>query len=87
MTWTLEYDRDALKALKKLDKTVASKILNYLESVAALDDPRIKGKSLTGNLAGLWRYRIGDYRVICDLHDDQFIIVALDLGHRSGIYG
>lgn len=87
MTWTLEYDRDALKALKKLDKTVASKILNYLDSVAALDDLRTHGKSLTGNLAGLWRYRIGDYRVICDLHDDQFIVIALDMGHRSGVYG
>lgn len=86
MTWTVEYDRDAVKALKKLDKPVAASIVDYLNEVATLDDPRSRGKGLTGNLAGLWRYRIGDYRVICDLHEETLIIVALDLGHRSNIY-
>ncbi|ALE93759.1 addiction module toxin RelE [Arthrobacter alpinus] len=87
MAWAVEYDRDALKALKKLDKPVAAKIINYLDDVALLEDPRTQGKALTGNLAGLWRYRIGNYRVICDLIEDQLVIVAVDLGHRSDIYG
>lgn len=86
MAWTIEYDRDALKSLKKLDRPIAAKIVDYLDDVAASDDPRVLGKGLTGNLAGLWRYRIGDYRVICDLRDNELIIVAVDLGHRSGVY-
>lgn len=86
MTWTIEFDRDALRALKKLDKSVASTIADYLDDVAALDDPRARGKGLTGHLAGLWRYSVGDYRIICDLHDQELVIVAVDLGHRSKIY-
>lgn len=84
--WKIEFDHDAIKSLKKLDKSVASGILDYLDGIAALDDPRVRGKGLTGHLAGLWRYRVGDYRIICDLHDEELIIVALDLGHRSKIY-
>lgn len=83
LAWTIEYDRVALRALKKLDRPVAAKIVTYLDDVAESADPRALGKGL---LAGLWRYRIGDYRVICDLRDNEMIIVALDLGHRSGVY-
>lgn len=86
MAWTIEYDRDAVKSLKKLDKSVVATIVDYLDNVAALDDPRARGKGLTGHLAGLWRYRVGDYRVICDLHDGELVIVALEIGHRSKIY-
>ena len=86
MSWTVEFDRDALRALKKLDKSVASTIADYLDDVAALDDPRARGKGLTGHLAGLWRYWVGDYRIICDLHDQELVIMAVDLGHRSKIY-
>ncbi|WP_104178708.1 type II toxin-antitoxin system RelE/ParE family toxin [Cryobacterium sp. Y50] len=86
MSWTIEFDRDALRTLKKLDKSVASTIADYLDDVAALDDPRARGKGLTGHLAGLWRYRVGDYRILCDLHDQELVIVAVDLGHRSKIY-
>lgn len=86
MAWTIEYDRDAVKSLKKLDKSVVATIVDYLDNVAALDDPRARGKGLTGHLAGLWRYRAGDYRVICDLHDGELVIVALEIGHRSKIY-
>lgn len=82
MAWTIEYDRDAVKSLKKLDKSVAANIVDYLDDIAALDDPRSRGKGL----AGLWRYRVGDYRIICDLHDEELIIVALELRHRSKIY-
>lgn len=85
-SWRVEFDQDAIKSLKKLDKSVASNIIDYLDDIAALDDPRARGKGLTGHLAGLWRYRVGDYRIICDLHDEELIMVALDLGHRSKIY-
>lgn len=86
LAWTVEYDRDALSALKKLDKPVAAALVNYLDEVAVLEDPRSRGKALTGNLAGLWRYRVGDYKIICDVQDDELIIVAVDLGHQSKIY-
>lgn len=86
MAWAVEYDRDAVKTLKKLDKPVAAKIVSYLDEVGEQQNPRTQGKGLSGNLAGLWRYRVGDYRIICDLLDDQLVIVAVDLGHRSQVY-
>lgn len=56
------------------------------EEVSGLDDPRSRGKALTGNLTGLWRYRVGDYRVVCDIEDGRLVIVVVDLGHRSRVY-
>lgn len=85
MAWEVRYDQEAIKALKRLDKPVSQKIMNYLDEVAALDDPRVRAKPLRGPLTGLWRYRVGDYRVICDVIDGELTIVALDLGHRSKI--
>ena len=57
----------------------------YLDEVCELEDPRSRGKGLTGDLAGYWRYRIGDYRVLIEIRDEQLVIVAITLGHRSGI--
>ena len=86
MAWTIEYSADARKTLAKLDRPDSRHILDYLDEVAALDDPRTRGHGLTGNLAGLWRYRVGDWRVVCIINDRQLIIVAIDIGHRSTIY-
>lgn len=58
----------------------------YLDEVCEFDDPRSRGKGLTGDLAGYWRYRIGDYRVLVEIRDEQLVIVAITLGHRSSIY-
>ncbi|KSU66144.1 addiction module toxin RelE [Arthrobacter sp. NIO-1057] len=85
MAWEVRYDQEAIKALKRLDKPVSQKIMNHLDEVAALDDPRVRAKPLQGPLTGLWRYRVGDCRVICDVIDGELTIVALDLGHRSKI--
>nr|WP_245554963.1 type II toxin-antitoxin system RelE/ParE family toxin [Nesterenkonia alba] len=68
--------------LRKLDPQVARRLRSALRAVASLDDPRARGKALTGNLAGHWRYRVGDYRIVCDIQDEKLVIVALDLGHR-----
>ncbi len=76
----------AAKEIKKLDKTTAARILAYLKNVATLDDPTSRGKSLTGNLAGYWRYRIGDYRVIAQLHNGEMIITVVKVNHRSQVY-
>lgn len=86
MAWKVEYDLEAVKALKRLDKTVAKRIMDYLDDVATLDDPRVRAKPLQGPLKGLWRYRVGDFRIVCDVIDGDFTIIALDLGHRSTIY-
>ena len=86
MAWTVEYDPRVDKVLRGLDRQVAKKIVDYLDGVAALNDPRSRGKALTGRLAGLWRYRIGDWRAICDLQDNKLVVVVLEVGHRSEIY-
>lgn len=86
MSWTVELDPAAQRKLRKLDPQVARRLRSALRAISSLDDPRVRGKALTGNLAGHWRYRVGDYRIICDIQDEKLVIVALDLGHRRDIY-
>ena len=74
------------KQLKKLDAAISKRILDYLEQVELLDNPRSRGKGLTSNLAGLWRYRVGDYRILCRIHDDKLIITVIEIEHRSTVY-
>ena len=74
MAWTIEYTDTAEKQLGKLDKQMARRIVDYMnERVARLDDPRHLGEALTGPLRGLWRYRVGDYRVICDIQNRALV--------------
>ncbi|HEX7729175.1 MAG TPA: type II toxin-antitoxin system RelE/ParE family toxin [Terracidiphilus sp.] len=87
MAWTVEYADSALKQLRKLDRQAASRILDYMEArVAASADPRALGKALHGPLGDLWRYRVGDYRILCDLQDNRLTILVLQLGNRREIY-
>jgi mRNA interferase RelE/StbE len=86
MTWDVQVLPRAEKALKKLDKPQASRIRDALVRLAGLDDPTSACKALGGPLTGLWRYRVGDYRVILDIRRSEVVIVAIDLGHRSEIY-
>lgn len=76
----------AIKDLKKLDKTIQKRIVDYALSLQSLPDPRIKGKALSSTMAGLWRYRVGDYRLICEIRDDILIITVLRIGHRKEVY-
>ena len=71
MAWTIDYTETARKTLRKLDKQTARRILDYMdERIAPADDPRASGKALTGPVLGAyWRYRVGDYRIICDIQD------------------
>ena len=84
--WALETSPQFDKAARKLDRQVLRRVKVYLDEVCDLDDPRSRGKGLTGDLAGYWRYRVGDYRVLVEIRDEALIIVAITLGHRSGIY-
>ena len=76
----------AKKQLKKLDSFISKRILDYLEQLELIDDPRSRGKALTSNLAGLWRYRVGDYRILCRIHEDKLVITVIEIAHRSTIY-
>lgn len=86
MAWRIDFTRNADKALRKLDRPTAGRVLDELEEIAKLDDPRSRGKALTGNLAGLWRYRVGDYRVVCDIEDGVLVILVVDVAHRREVY-
>jgi len=85
--WRVEFDRDAAKELRKLGEPARRTILRYLrERIATPADPRRFGKALAGEFAGLWRYRIGDYRLIASFEDDRLIVLVLRLGHRRTVY-
>lgn len=87
MTYKLTFSEVAVKQLKKLDKSVTKKILAYLtDKVAKQRQPDNYGKALKGDLSGLWRYRVGDYRIICDINGKELTILVLRLGHRKHIY-
>ncbi len=87
MAWTIDYADTAKTQLRKLDKQTARHILDYMdERVANLENPRSAGKALTGPLGGLWRYRVGDCRVICDLQDGALRVLVVQLGNRREVY-
>lgn len=86
MAWTIRFSKTADKAIRKLDRTNARNILDEMEEISTLDDPRSRGKALTGSLAGYWRYRVGDYRIFCEIYDDELIILAVRVAHRSKAY-
>lgn len=86
MVWKIEYLQSAQKEARKIDPQARKRIKKYLEHVVALEDPRQVGKALKGGLSNLWRYRIGDYRVICELRDDVLIVLVVTIGHRKNVY-
>lgn len=87
MVWTINYTDTARTQLRKLDKQSAKRILDFMdERVPGRDDPQATGKALTGPLGGLWRYRVGDFRVICEIHDGALRILVVQLGNRREVY-
>ena len=87
MAWTINYADSAKQQLRKLDKQTAKTILDYLEQrIAILENPRNSGKALTGPLGGLWRYRIMDYRIICEIQDRALCILVVTIGNRKSVY-
>lgn len=84
--WRLEFDRDAQRALRKLDPQITRRIVKALDELARLDDPTSRCKALSGPLVGLWRLRVGDYRILLNIQQGALVIIILDLGHRSSIY-
>ena len=87
MAWTIEYAETAKKQLRKLDKLAARRIVDFMdECVAPSDDPRELGKALRGSLGDLWRYRVGDYRILCDIQDGVLTVLVLQIGNRREVY-
>ena len=87
MTWTVEFDDQAAKELRKLDKNAQREILRYFrERISTDEDPRRFGKPLSRDLAGLWRYRVRNYRMVCTIEDDKLVVLVLRVGHRKDIY-
>lgn len=87
MAWTIDYTDSARKQLLKLDKQIARRIVDFMDTrIASVDDPRSTGKALSGPLGGFWRYRIGDYRVICDIQDTALRVLVVEIGNRREVY-
>jgi mRNA interferase RelE/StbE len=88
LAWRIEYTGTARKQLRKLDPQVARRILDFIDArVAGKNEPRSTGDALTGPLLGAyWRYRVGDYRIICDIQDGTLCILVIEIGNRREIY-
>ena len=87
MIWIVEFDDAATKELRNLDKQAQGEILRYFRERIATDEaPRRFGKPLSRELAGLWRYRVRNYRMICNIEDDKLVVLVLRIGHRKDIY-
>ena len=87
MAWTIDYTQTARNQIKKLDRPVARRILDFMDNrVAKQEDPRTLGKVLSGPLGTLWRYRVGDYRIICEIQHTAMKILVVRIGHRGEVY-
>ena len=87
MNYRVKFTERAIKQLKKLDKYTSALILGWVEkNLEGCKNPREHGKGLTANRIGQWRYRIGDYSLICEISDNEITILVLELGHRKEIY-
>ena len=87
MAWTIEFDRRAVRDLQALDRAVQRRMLSYLEQrIAPAENPRDFGEALTSTFTGLWRYRVGDYRIVSRIEDDRLVVLIVRIGHRRDVY-
>ncbi len=87
MAWTIKFSEVAQKQIRKLDKTIAKRITDYLgKRIASQVDPRVFGKALLHDKTGLWRYRVDDYRIIVQIQENELIVLVLRVGHRREVY-
>ena len=85
--WRIEIARTAEKQILKLAGPAQKSIQQFLrERLAPADNPRQWGRALQGEKRGLWRYRVGDYRLICDIQDERITVLVLEVGHRKDVY-
>jgi len=88
LAWTIDYTETARKQLLKFDKQSARRIVDFMnERIATKEDPRSTGKALTGPMLGTyWRYRVGDFRIICDIQDGALRVLVIEIGNRREVY-
>ena len=88
MAWTIEYAQSSRKPMERLDPMVRRRIREFLSvRIALSDDPRLLGEALQGaRFAGLWRYRVGDYRILVNIRDDVVTVIVVGVGHRGEVY-
>lgn len=87
MVWKIEYSPESVRQLNNLDKPIRRRIFEYLDDrIQGGKNPRHFGEALAANLSGLWRYRVGDYRIICRIEDERVIVLVLAIGHRREVY-
>ena len=88
MVWQIEFDPDALKDLRKLDKQIQTRLVGFLRvRVGQLENPRDIGEALSGqHLGSYWKYRVGDWRIICDIQDQRIVVRVLRIGNRREVY-
>ena len=87
MNYNVVFTEGAKKTLKKMDKHTSALIIGWIEkNLQGCKNPRIHGKALVANRNGQWRYRIGNYRAICEINDNEVIILVLEIGHRRNVY-
>ena len=86
MGWRVRLSREAEKTLGRLDKSARTRIVDFLSALFSASSPRERGAALTGQFSGYWRYRVGDYRLICDLRDGELVVLVLKIGHRREVY-
>lgn len=88
MAWQVEFDPEALKELKKLDRPIQERLLAFLrDRLSPLEDPRSLGEALSGAKVGnYWKYRVGDWRIVCDIQDQRIVVRVLRVGNRREVY-
>lgn len=87
MSYHVQLTDTAKKQLKKMDRQTASMLLGWMRrNLEGCENPRQHGKGLSANRSGQWRYRVGNYRLIAEIEDDQIMILILSIGHRSDVY-
>ena len=88
MAWTIEYAQSSRKPMERLDPMVRRRIREFLSGrIAGLDDPRQLGEALQGTrFAGMWRYRVGDYRIVVEIRDEVVTVIVIGVGHRGEVY-
>jgi len=87
LAWQVEWEDEAVKELKKLDTRAIRAIVRFMrDKIASEEDPRRFGEPLRKDLKGLWKYRIGSYRVICSIEDKQIVVLVVRVGHRRNVY-
>jgi mRNA interferase RelE/StbE len=86
MVWKVEFDPAAEKEFAKLSSSIQREIAAYIEKLIILKDPSVRGKGLRGNKSGLWRYRVGKYRLICKIEEQRLVIFVIRVAKRDKVY-